>query len=343
MIEPKEPDNESQRLSILKQLNILDTPLEERFERITRIVCSALDVPIAAVSLVDEERQWFKSIQGIPVPETPRNIAFCAHTILDDKFLVVNDALEDPRFVKNPLVTEYPGIRFYAGCPLVVDDNIRLGTLCAIDTSPREFDEAQMTILKDLTKMAITEVASSTVTEAHQRLINDLKEAERAAMIDALTRTWNRRGGGELFAKEWEEANRKATPMSVALLDLDHFKTINDMYGHDAGDEVLRQVTKTFLSEVRPYDIVSRWGGEEFLIIMPGCDQAHAQPAMQRLLEAIKESPAKTSMGKISFTASIGAVTTFPANGGDMCNALKLADDALYTAKRGGRDQVIIA
>ena len=108
------PKNEKERLAALKQLNILDTPLEERFERITRIVARSLNVPIAAISLIDESRQWFKSIQGLSDSETSRDVAFCAHAILDDELLLIPDATQDERFANNPLVTEKPFIRFYA-------------------------------------------------------------------------------------------------------------------------------------------------------------------------------------------------------------------------------------
>lgn len=105
-MEAKLPQNEEQRLAVLRQLNILDTPIEERFERITRMVCRSLKVPIAAISIVDESRQWFKSIQGLNASETPREIAFCAHAILRDELLLVEDATQDERFADNPLVTD---------------------------------------------------------------------------------------------------------------------------------------------------------------------------------------------------------------------------------------------
>ena len=126
MIEAELPVNEKERLVSLRNLNVLDTPLEERFERITRMVCRALNVPIAGISLVDEARQWFKSIQGITTSETPRSIAFCSHAILKDELMVIPDATEDVRFVDNPLVTGDPNIRFYAGQPLSLSADIRL-------------------------------------------------------------------------------------------------------------------------------------------------------------------------------------------------------------------------
>ncbi|WP_461605861.1 GAF domain-containing protein, partial [Aeromonas allosaccharophila] len=139
MQSPVVPDNEPLRLDALRRLAILDSPAEERFDRITRMARNMFDVPIALVSLVDENRQWFKSCCGLPVLETPRDISFCGHAILGEELFVVEDAAQDPRFSDNPLVTGEPHIRFYAGHPLEVGNGLKLGTLCIIDSKPRCF------------------------------------------------------------------------------------------------------------------------------------------------------------------------------------------------------------
>ena len=144
------PSNEQQRLAHLQNLNILDTPSEEKFDRITRMLCRVLDMPVAAISLVDENRQWFKSIRGLDLTETPRCTSFCAHTILEERTLVIPDALSDPRFANNPLVTDAPHIRFYAGHPLQMINNIHVGTLCVYDTKPREILSDDIQFLEDL-------------------------------------------------------------------------------------------------------------------------------------------------------------------------------------------------
>lgn len=118
LLEPAFPLDEANRLATLRGLNILDTPPEERFDRLTRLAQQLINVPIAVVSLVDSNRQWFKSCQGLDASETPRNISFCGHAILDNELFVIPDALLDTRFSDNPLVTGAPNIRFYAGQPL---------------------------------------------------------------------------------------------------------------------------------------------------------------------------------------------------------------------------------
>lgn len=158
---PAMPPNESDRLQALRSLKILDTAPEERFNRITRIAQRAFRVPIALVSLIDSERQWFKSRQGLCACETHRDISFCGHVILEDRLLVVPNAVDDPRFADNPLVTGDPHIRFYAGIPLKVLNNYRVGTLCLIDQTPRTFDNNDRLLIHDLGQMVQQELASS--------------------------------------------------------------------------------------------------------------------------------------------------------------------------------------
>ncbi len=160
-----EPIEESARLCALYRLAILDTPPEESFDRITRLVRKALEVPIALIVLVDAERQWFKSRQGLEVSETPREIAFCAHTILADRLFLVPDAREDARFRDNPLVCGAPNIRFYAGQPLHGPDGYLVGTLCVIDEVPRSLSADQVEILQDLAAIAEQQLSARSATE----------------------------------------------------------------------------------------------------------------------------------------------------------------------------------
>lgn len=331
-------ENEQERLHSLDCLKVLDTPIDERFERITRMVCRTLKVPIAAVSLIDRERQWFKSIQGLNVDETSRDIAFCAHAINGEEPFIVSDALSDARFHDNPLVTADPNIRSYAGIPLAVEKGLRLGTLCAIDTRPRDFTPQQMEILSDLAGMATAELMSVKLSEAHLRLVSELEQAQRAALIDSLTRLWNRGGAELLLEKELEAAKRAERPITVALLDIDHFKTVNDKLGHAAGDEVLRGISRTVLKHLRPVDTVARWGGEEFLIVLPGCAEEDAVTALERVLQNIRQQ----EFSGINVTASIGACSCKPTQDRHPASIIDIADRNLYRAKLDGRDKIIL-
>ncbi len=149
MIKPFFPPDEATRLASLRKLNILDTPAEERFDRITRLAKQFFGVSIALISLIDTDRQWFKSRQGLTACETSRDISFCGHTILGDEALVVEDARQDVRFQDNLLVTGEPHIRFYAGYPILAPDGNKIGTLCIIDQASRKMSAGDLRALQD--------------------------------------------------------------------------------------------------------------------------------------------------------------------------------------------------
>ena len=152
------PDDEERRIVSLRDLNILDTEPEERFDRITRIAAALFDVPMAFISLVDENRQWFKSCMGSNAKETPRDAAFCAHVVYNREPMIVSDAFQDVRFADNPLVLNEPRIRFYAGYPLMLDDGSCIGTLCLLDTRPRTLEDSDLERLHDLADMVLREI-----------------------------------------------------------------------------------------------------------------------------------------------------------------------------------------
>ena len=157
MLIAKKPNNEAQRQNSLETFNILDTLPEAEYDNITAIAAKICGTPIALISLVDNNRQWFKSRQGINAEETPRDIAFCAHAILEpDKLFEVNDATKDPRFLDNPLVLKNPNVVFYAGSPLVTPEGEALGTLCVIDHKPREISQNSKELLSLLSQHVVT-------------------------------------------------------------------------------------------------------------------------------------------------------------------------------------------
>ena len=158
---PDLPENETQRLESLHALRVLDTDPEARFDRITSMAARVFGVEICLVSLVDFDRQWFKSTKGLEASETSRDISFCGHAIMDDSVFIIEDALADPRFADNPLVTDEPNIRFYAGCPVHAPDGHRVGTLCLIDSRPRSLRDDDIRTLADLAALVDDELAAS--------------------------------------------------------------------------------------------------------------------------------------------------------------------------------------
>lgn len=184
MLKPAIPDDEKNRITALNALKILDTPYDESYDRITRLTQALFSVPICLVSLVDTNRQWFKSCIGLPVRETGRDISFCGHAILGDEPFIINDASKDERFADNPLVTAEPHIRFYGGLPLKTLDGSTIGTLCIIDREPRSLSEAELVIFNDLGEMVERELHNRElalqVEQAHEALIIAREKAEAA-------------------------------------------------------------------------------------------------------------------------------------------------------------------
>ncbi|TKB91685.1 MAG: PAS domain S-box protein [Nitrospira sp.] len=182
------PEHEAARLAELEQYEILDTPPEEAFDGLTRLAAQICGTPIALVSLIDTHRQWFKAKVGIDAPETPRDIAFCAHAIHQSDLLIVPDTTQDPRFVDNPLVTKDPNIRFYAGMPLITPTGHAMGTLCVIDRMPKQLTSDQMTALRILGQQVVSqlELRRRTIalehTVAHQQKI----ERSKAGLLRAI-------------------------------------------------------------------------------------------------------------------------------------------------------------
>lgn len=177
------PVNEAERLTELHELRILDTQAEDHFDAVCKAAAALFSLPIALVSLVDSDRQWFKAKCGIDVEGTPRELAFCAYAILRDDVLVVEDATADPRFADNPLVIGGPGIRFYAGAPLVLQSGIRVGTLCVIDTKPRSFSDLQKTQLQDFARIVVAQIELHRARLLLEAALEDriLSEAQIAA------------------------------------------------------------------------------------------------------------------------------------------------------------------
>jgi diguanylate cyclase (GGDEF)-like protein len=337
-LHPTEPA----RLSALRATRLLDTPLEDRFERITRLVCRLLGVPVAAVSLVDESRQWFKSVQGSLLNETPRNISFCSHAILSTDTLVVPNAKQDARFADNPLVTGPEQVLFYAGHPLRSPSGAPIGVLCAIDHKPREFSPEDLQTLRDLAALCEAEFHATTLADTQNELLSQLEAERRRALIDPLTRVWNREGILEILTREHARALRCGEHLGILIADIDYFKRINDTHGHPVGDTVLRAFAKQLVTSVREYDAVGRIGGEEFLIVVPIVPPHGPLHAIaSRVCQHIRENPIPTQTGLLSLTVSIGGVeeTTASASIDDL---IQQADAALYRAKQLGRNRAEI-
>lgn len=180
MIAPPNPENEIDRLAALYELRILDTPPDERFDRVTQMAARIFDAPIAYVSFVDSDRQWLKSHCGLAVNESSREKSFCGHAILSDQGLIVLDTLEDERFRENPMVTGEPNLRFYAGIPLRSADGFNVGTLCIADQQPRQFHNESVKILEGLGSLLEDQLTLLDVIEVQSQLRETKEQLERS-------------------------------------------------------------------------------------------------------------------------------------------------------------------
>jgi diguanylate cyclase (GGDEF)-like protein len=330
------------RLANLHSLDPFYTPLEERFERITRLARRALKVPIAAITVVQGGRQWFKSVCGWQVTELPMSKSLCAEVIREGKQMIVPDTLEDLYMMSNPVVCNNPNIRFYAGFPMRDSDGVTVGTFCVMDLKPRKPDAGFAATLCDLGDMAQRELFTIELSNAQSALASKLGEARRQAMFDPLTRLWNRRGAADLLNSALKETAKHDHSVGICLADIDNFKQVNDRFGHQTGDQVLRRVAGSIVASVRPQDIVCRWGGEEFLVIVHDTDETGCVAIGERICAGMRELPIQTPDGPFRATISIGVATR---NRDDPVSAealIALADAALYRSKREGRDRVTV-
>ena len=319
---PEMSENESERLQVLHALEILDTDNEERFDRYTRIVKRILDVPIALVSLVDTDRQWFKSRAGLDATETSREISFCGHTILNDRPMIISDTFEDDRFADNPLVTSDPKIRFYAGAPIYAPSGQCLGTLCAIDRVPRQLSVADIQALTDLAMMVNREIAF-----------------EQMATIDELTQISNRRGFEMVARKVLDVSTRQKLRSLLLFIDLNDFKPINDSYGHSEGDRALRIFADGLVATCRHADAIARIGGDEFAVLLSNTTPEHAPTIIHRLESYIQQRIAQESIS-YSLAFSYGIAEFDPEHPENLDSLVAEADLCMYQHKEASRPEI---
>jgi diguanylate cyclase (GGDEF)-like protein len=312
---------EERRLALLRSYNILDTPPEAQFDRIARLASAILGTPMAAITLVDRDRQWFKAEVGIGRAETPRRDSICAHTMHGDGALVIEDAREDVRFCATGLVTGQPLIRFYAGVPIKARDGTPLGALCCIDDRPRTLSERELGLLDDLAQ-----------------LVTEQLELRHMASEDGLTGVLRRSAFFAAANRDLILARRKDRQMACLMIDVDHFKSVNDHYGHATGDRVLVALTDTIRGCLRKSDVIGRLGGEEFCVLLTDSGESGSLDVARRLLRAVRATTVVAPDGQmVPFSISIGG-TEITSVDPDIGTVIARADEALYRAKAEGRD-----
>jgi len=331
---PQPPSNEAERLDFLFSCGILDTPRDERFDRITRLASQFYEADAAFLGFIDDRYQWMKSMHGEGIaPWIERDRSICQIVISSGEPLVVSDMKTDSRLRGHPVVPLLP-FHFYAGVPLLTESGAAVASLCILKREPQPQDSFNLSPLKDLGAIAMDEL----------ELWRHNRDLKRAAERDGLTDLANRRAFDAALDEAWRSFQRTKQPLSLLMLDIDHFKALNDHAGHQAGDESLRRFAR-ILSDAaqRPIDLAARYGGEEFALILPDMDHAGALEVAYTIKTSLKEASIPHPIGIAGrLTVSIGLATLPPGSTDCIEMLVARADSALYQAKRQGRDRIVV-
>ena len=316
------------RQKAIERLHLLLYRNDETLIRITRLTAHALNAPYAAFSVLGEGDQEYVATHNFDAETLPYADTLCSVSVLNEHTLNITDTFDHPDYAKLPVTQGPEGTRFYVGVPVKSPDNWVIGVLCVFGPEPRTLNAAELEDLHDFA-----------------RLVEESLLMRSAAIKDDLTGLYNRRYFWEQMDREWRRAMREQLPISLVMFDLDHFKPYNDGYGHACGDEALRAVAAVFMNKIRrPGDIVARIGGVEFAaILLPSSDAGQALSLVNSILTTIHNLRIKhenTRSGFLTASAGIATVANLQLlktlGTGKM---LALANQALYEAKKNGRNQ----
>lgn len=294
MQKPDIPHNEEERTRAIQGLGIIYSPSEARFDRITRLACRHFDIDTALVTIVYKEIQWFKSLQGLNACSTDREVSFCGHAILRDDALVVENALLDVRFMDNPLVTDTPRIRFYAGQPVRDEFGVTIGTLCLIDGMPRTFSQEDRQDLQDFARLVEAELAKPIDDNVLTRFIRSLNENQRSLLIDPIVGSWNRRGFEALLDKEIENALRYNEDLTLIHVKLSSFDVILNRFGHDRVIDFSKFTASIIRDQLPNGSSIGSLGADAFVAVCSGMRQIEAERIIKQLKQRFSEATLET-------------------------------------------------
>jgi diguanylate cyclase (GGDEF)-like protein len=330
------------RLEALTNLDLLDKPAEERFQRIARLVRSHFRASASAITLLDADRAYYLAHDGLKNRQTPRSSTLCSHVVEGKTPVVVADHSADSLTELYKNLIEKLNLSFYAGVPIITPEGYAVGALCVMDHIPRKFTRRELELLADFAAIVEDEILIRRATQTNRELISQVEKLRMRAFVDPLTGVWNRSGIFDVLRRESERTRRSGQPLTVCMLDLDHFKRINDTYHHQAGDEVLKETCVRVTEAVRSYDALGRYGGEEFLLIFPETDLAQAEQQAQRVRKAVGGEPFQVKP-EVEETVTISVGVAQLGSEESLEQAIARADDALYQAKESGRNKVVCA
>ncbi|WP_372615375.1 sensor domain-containing diguanylate cyclase [Aquicoccus sp.] len=316
-------EDEAGRTAALRHIDALTYSSEASFKHITGLLQLILGMEMVSINFITEDKQILKARQGLDLAETPREIAFCNITIRKYEPLIIEDTRHDARFQGNPFVTGAPFLRSYIGAPLTTADGYNLGTICAFDPRPRTFTEREVAMIRKCAELVMNQL-----------------ELRSQANHDFLTEVANRRSFVSGLEKEMARLRRGKGIATVAFLDIDFFKRVNDTFGHPTGDRVLREFADVVVAQSRQNDLVARLGGEEFAVLLPDTDLDAALIWAERTRKKVAET-LFDGKNALKLTVSVGLA---PVDGTKATSdeIVHMADTALYEAKRQGRDRVTV-
>lgn len=350
------PANEQKRLELLHGLGILDTPPEERFDRITRFANLLLSTPISLISLVDSDRQWFKSMQGLNLRETSRDVAFCAHAIINEQTFFVEDATQDSRFKDNPLVIGAPHIRMYAGHPIELENGLRIGTMCVIDNKPRKFAASEQEILKHLAEWVKTEIHSLEL-EKNLKLVaakTEVMEKKSAnneklydffnslTLIDHELRLPNTVYLNLYLTQEIARLRFSAVNIAVMVVAIDDIENYEKKQGAAAAIEAIRSISQIIADYPKwPRGMTFRLSRSRFAVVLPEKKREDAMAIAETLRDEIHKQRIayETHKPGTLLTATFGICSV--AAGSPYTDRLIVkATEAVETGQRQGRGKI---
>jgi diguanylate cyclase (GGDEF)-like protein len=334
------------RLAALRATGLLDGTSNAVLDRLTRLVTRLLGVPVALVSLVDDQGQHFPGLTGLggwagEQRSTPLSHSFCQHVVASESMLIVSDAAIHPLVQDNAARADL-GVVAYAGVPLRGDDGHTYGALCAIDTTPVTWTDEQLAILEDLASAAMAEIELRATIKS---LVSAQVKLQSLVSRDELTELLNRRGFADYANRYLALAERAHSPFLLVALDLDDFKAINDTHGHEAGDAALVEMAALLRSTCRASDIVARLGGDEFTVLARGLDPADLPALLIRLDEAVSAHNARRSGDPTDdwrLGISLGVAYAEAGDAEDFEALLKRADAEQYLVKSERRRRPVV-
>lgn len=329
-------DERLRLMAVREILPLTAAPMPE-LQAISDLAKTMFDVSRAAIHIIDEDWMHIIEQSGETVAECARDISACNIVVTRNEPLVIPDLAKDPQWRAMPYVTARPHIRFYAGAPIEMGPGMTVGSFCLTDSQPRSLTETELSSLRHFADVAGAlfrlQRSNFTMRVAEQAL-------KDAAMTDPLTGFYNRTALDLIIDGELAEALGGRGSFGALAIDMDGFKAINDTFGHGAGDRVLEEAALRIRKAIRADDIVVRMGGDEFVVFVPSPSQPNLLGEIAEALLVAFREPFVVDGRQIVANLSIGGAMA-PDAGGDRASLLKSVDDALYQAKRAGRNRFI--